>query len=56
MEFGAAKDHGHTSFFTKLLHVAMVRNFEVLLGQTVNHPVYNSGISCSVIFLKRFAY
>jgi hypothetical protein len=31
----------------KLLSSAMVRNFVVMLGQTVNHCVYNSVILCN---------
>jgi hypothetical protein len=34
---------------TKLLNMAMVQNFEVMLGQTLNHSVYNSVISCSAM-------
>jgi hypothetical protein len=45
MKFGAVKDDGHTykfcfnHFFTKLLNMAEVRSFEVMLGQTLNHSV-----------------
>jgi len=39
------KDHrayAHVLLFslTKLLNMAMVRNFEVMLGQTLNHSVW----------------
>jgi len=45
MKFGTVKDHGHTYKFyfeslfslTKLLNTAMVRNFEDMLGKTMNH-------------------
>jgi hypothetical protein len=29
--------------------MAMVRNFEFMLGQTLNHSVYNSVLLCNVI-------
>jgi hypothetical protein len=34
--------------FDEALNMAMVRNFEVMLGQTPNHSVYNSVILCIV--------
>jgi hypothetical protein len=36
---------------TKFLNVAMVRNFEVVLGQTLKHSVQNSVILCCVTYL-----
>jgi hypothetical protein len=36
---------------TELLNVAVFRNYEVMLGQTLNYFVYNSVILCSVIYL-----
>jgi hypothetical protein len=37
---------------TKLLNVTMVRNFEVMLGQTVDHSEQNFSILCDFIDLK----
>jgi hypothetical protein len=45
MTSGAVKDHKHTYKFylnhslTNLLNMTMVRNFEVTMGQTLNHCV-----------------
>jgi hypothetical protein len=46
MKFGAVKDHGLTSsfiwnivFFDEGFNMTVVRNFEVMLGQTLNHSV-----------------
>jgi hypothetical protein len=54
VKFGAVKDYGYAYKFylnnfvlTKLLNMAMVRNFEVMLGQKLNHSVQNSVILCS---------
>jgi hypothetical protein len=35
--------------FIKLLHIVMVQNFEVMLGQTLNHSVLNSVVLCNVL-------
>jgi hypothetical protein len=35
--------------FSKFLNVAMMRNFEVMLGQTLNHRVQNSVILRNVV-------
>jgi hypothetical protein len=42
MKFYEIKDHGHLfeSFsLAELLNIALVRNFEIMLGQTLNHSV-----------------
>jgi hypothetical protein len=45
MKFGTVKDCGHTYKFclnfslTEVFNMAMVRNFEVMFGQTLNHFV-----------------
>jgi hypothetical protein len=45
MEFGTVNKYRHTCFFwiiilfDEILNMAMVRNFEVVLGQTLNHSV-----------------
>jgi hypothetical protein len=49
MQFGKVKDRGHNEYLqvlfkyilTKLLNMTMMRNFEVMLGQTQNHSVQN---------------
>jgi hypothetical protein len=57
MKFGAVKDHGYSyKFYLKnyslaeLLNMAVVRNFEVLLGQTLNYFMWNSVTLCSVVY------
>jgi hypothetical protein len=54
MKYCTVKDHLHNYkyylngyFFTELLNMAMVRNVEVMLGQTLNYSVLNS-----VLFLQ----
>jgi hypothetical protein len=56
MKYGIARDHRYTYkfqlnpfYFTKLLNMAMVRNIEVMFGQTLKHSVQNSVILCSVM-------
>jgi hypothetical protein len=46
IKLGAVKDHGHTTsfiwiiiFFDKALNMAMLRNFDVMLLQTLNYSV-----------------
>jgi hypothetical protein len=36
-------------YLTKLLNMAVVRNIEVILGQTLNHSVQSSVLLCSVV-------
>jgi hypothetical protein len=46
IKFGAVKDHGHTYkisvvyLLMKFSNMAIMRNYEVMLGQTLNHTVY----------------
>jgi hypothetical protein len=37
--------------FDEVSNMAIVQNFEVMLGQTLNHSVYNSVILCSAVCL-----
>jgi hypothetical protein len=37
---------------TKFLNMVMVQNFEVELGQTLNHSLHNCVIICGVIYLS----
>jgi hypothetical protein len=53
MKCRTVRDRVHKSslnynFLTNLLNMAMARNFEVMLGQTLNHCVQNSVILCIV--------
>jgi hypothetical protein len=54
MKSGTVKDHGHAYkylviYLRKALNIAMVKNIEVMLEQTLNPSVWNSVILCSVI-------
>jgi hypothetical protein len=55
MKFRAVKDISTSSiwiivfFHKRLLNMAMVRNFEIMLRQTLNHSVWNSVILCNVM-------
>jgi hypothetical protein len=60
MKFATVKDHGQTYRFyfnhfclTKLLNMAMVRNFEVALGETLNNHMveFCNFVQCH-IFVK----
>jgi hypothetical protein len=43
--FEEALKYGDFNYFlTKFLNMAIVQNVEVMLGQTLNHSVYNSVI------------
>jgi hypothetical protein len=35
-------------YFMKVLNIEMVKNIEVMLGQTLNHSVWNS-VQCHII-------
>jgi hypothetical protein len=60
MKFCTLQDHRHTYLqvlfdllfsLAELLNMAVFRNYEVVLGQTLNFFVYNSVILCGVIYL-----